>query len=79
MVYSKESNIHCFLIFEIRNDSSDTMIRKLYRLKKNNITLFQFIVEGYEGMATVSTIDPKTAVIQVLIMPDFVDEIIGAF
>ncbi len=50
------------------------MIRKWYRLKTSDITLVQFIIEGYEGLATVSTIDPKAAIIQVLIMPDFLED-----
>lgn len=50
------------------------MIRKWYKLKRSDITLVQYIIEGYEGMATVSTIDPKAAVIQVLIMPDFLED-----
>lgn len=50
------------------------MIRKWYKINKSDITLIQFIIEGYEGLATVSTIDPKTAILQVLIMPDFIDD-----
>ncbi|MFO7568176.1 MAG: DUF4911 domain-containing protein [Smithellaceae bacterium] len=50
------------------------MIRKLFKLKTSDITLVQFIIEGYEGLATVSTLDPKGAVIQVMIMADFVHD-----
>lgn len=50
------------------------MIRKWFKLKTSDITLVQYIIEGYEGMATVSTIDPKSAIIQVLIMPDFLED-----
>jgi len=50
------------------------MIRKWFKVRTGDITLIQFLIEGYEGMATVSTLDPKTAVIQVLIMPDFADD-----
>lgn len=50
------------------------MIRKWFKLKTSDITLVQFIIEGYEGMATVTTIDPKAAIIQVLIMPDFLED-----
>ena len=53
------------------------MIRKWYKLNTSDITLVQFILEGYEGLATVSTIDPKIAVIQVLIMPDFLEDVEG--
>lgn len=53
------------------------MIKKWFKLKTSDITLVQFIIEGYEGLATVSTVDPKTAIIQVLIMPDFVEDVEG--
>ncbi len=51
------------------------MIRKWFKLNTGDITLVQFILEGYEGLATVSTIDPKVAIIQVLIMPDFIQDV----
>jgi hypothetical protein len=56
------------------------MIKKWFKLKRNNIAPVQFIIEGYEGMATVTTIDPRAAIIQVSIIPDFIlemDEIIN--
>ncbi|MEN6376030.1 MAG: DUF4911 domain-containing protein [Smithella sp.] len=49
----------------------------MYKIKRNKIAIVQFIIEGYEGMSTVTTIDPHTAVIQVSIMPDFLQEIIN--
>ncbi len=53
------------------------MIRRWFKLNTGDITLVQFILEGYEGFVTVSTIDPREAVIQILIMPDFVKEVEG--
>jgi len=53
------------------------MINKLFKLNRHNIAVVQFIIEGYEGMATVSTIDPHTAIIKISIMPDFISEING--
>ncbi len=53
------------------------MINKLYKLNRQNIAVVQFIVEGYEGMATVSTVDPHAAIIKISIMPDFISEING--
>lgn len=47
---------------------------KWFKLKTSDITLVQFIIEGYEGMATVSTIDPKAAILQILIMPDYIED-----
>lgn len=50
------------------------MIRKWFKLDASDITLVQYLIEGYEGMATVSTIHPKEAILQVLIMPGFLDD-----
>lgn len=50
------------------------MIKKYFKLKRKDIVLIQFIIEGYEGMATVTTMDPHLAVIQIAIIPDFVSE-----
>ncbi len=36
---------------------------KIIRLKKQDIALVQFILEGYEGIFSVSTIDPRIALI----------------
>ena len=51
------------------------MINKWLKLKPKDIVLVQFIIEGYEGLATVTTIDPQTAIIQVAIIPDFVSDV----
>ena len=51
------------------------MIKKWLKLKTKDIVLVQFIIEGYEGLATVTTIDNKRAIIQVAIMPDFESEV----
>lgn len=51
------------------------MIKKWFKIKRNRIALVQFVIEGYEGMATVTTMDPHAAIIQVSIMPDFFQEI----
>jgi hypothetical protein len=50
------------------------MIKKYFKLKRKDIALVQFIIEGYEGMATVTTIDPHTAIIQISIIPDFLSD-----
>jgi hypothetical protein len=50
------------------------MIKKYFKLKRKDIALVQFIIEGYEGMATVTTIDPHAAMIQVSIIPDFLSD-----
>ena len=44
------------------------MQKKWLKINTSDIALVQFILEGYEGLVTVSTIDPKEAIIQILIM-----------
>lgn len=51
------------------------MIKKWFKISRGDITLVQFILEGYEGAATVSTIDARSAILQVLIMPEFVEDV----
>jgi hypothetical protein len=50
------------------------MIKKYFELDRKNIILVQFIIEGYGDMATVKTIDPQTAIIQISIIPDFISD-----
>jgi hypothetical protein len=56
---------------------TQNMIMKWFKINKSDIVLVQFIIEGYEGLATVSTIDPKASILQVLIMPDFIKDAEG--
>ena len=53
------------------------MIIKRFKLQRKDIALVQFLIEGYEGLATVTTIDSRQAAIQISIMPDFVQEVTG--
>jgi hypothetical protein len=43
--------------------------KRFFRMPARHIAHFQFIIEGYDGIATVTTADPKAAVVMVLI-PD---------
>jgi hypothetical protein len=49
-------------------------IEKRLKISRKDLVLFQFIIEGYERMAIVSTLDPHAAIVQIFIMPDFLDE-----
>lgn len=50
------------------------MIKKYYEIERKNIIIVQFIMEGYEGMATVTTLDARKAILAVSIMPDYISE-----
>ncbi len=51
------------------------MIDKFFRIKREHIAPVQFIIEGYDGMSTVSTMDSQEAIIKISVMPDFTEEI----
>ena len=51
------------------------MINKYFKLNKKDIAAVQFILEGYDNMVRVTTVDSSTAVIQVAIMEDFASDI----
>jgi len=49
-------------------------------LKPEGIALLKFIIESYEGVAVVRTIDPRVASVEIMIAPGFeseIDAIIG--
>ena len=43
----------------------------------DDLDFHHIILEGYEGLATVSTIDPQTAILQVLVIPEFIEDVDG--
>lgn len=51
------------------------MINKYFKLNKKDIAAVQFILEGYDNMVRVTTVDSNAAVIQVAIMEDFASDI----
>lgn len=53
------------------------MIKKYYSIERKDIIVVQFIVEGYEGMATVTTRDARKAILAVSIMPEYISEVTG--
>jgi Domain of unknown function (DUF4911) len=58
---------------KIRNPNSeiekmDTHSR-LFRVRREDIAYFKFIIESYEGMAVVRTKDPHEAVVELMVAP----------
>ena len=47
---------------------------KFYRLSRKDIAYFKFVVESYEGMAVVRTLDPGQAVVELQIAPGWEEE-----
>jgi len=42
---------------------------KYFRLHRENIAYFKFIIESYEGMAVVRTQDPHEAIVELMVAP----------
>ena len=45
-----------------------------YRVDPKRIVLLKSMLEGYEGLVVVRTADPKEGVVELLVSPDFVEE-----
>ncbi|HOX95667.1 MAG TPA: DUF4911 domain-containing protein, partial [Syntrophales bacterium] len=43
------------------------MVTKYIRVKPEEIAYFQFLVEGYEGMGTLTTVDPEKGLLRLSI------------
>lgn len=53
------------------------MIEKYYRIKRGDISYIKFILEGYEGMAVVTTVDRYDSIIMMRIVTDFAEDAAG--
>ena len=42
---------------------------KYFRLRREDIAYFKFIIESYEGMAVVRTKDPHEAIVELMVAP----------
>jgi len=57
----------------------DTQSR-YFRLRRQDIAYFKFIMESYEGMAVVRTQDPHEAIVELMVAPGWekdLEEILG--
>lgn len=43
--------------------------KRYYRLDRNAISFFKFIVEAYDGIATLTTIDPRSGLVVLRVAP----------
>jgi hypothetical protein len=67
------------LKFEIKN--MDTQSR-YFRLRREDIAYFKFIIESYEGMAVVRTKDPHEAIVELMVAPGWekdLEEVLEGF
>ena len=52
----------------------DTQSR-YFRVRRQDIAYFKFIVESYEGMAVVRTKDPHEAVVELMVAPGWEEDV----
>lgn len=53
---------------------SPVMIERYYHVNRKDIAVIQFIIEGYDGMAMVTTVDPKMACLRISIIADQLED-----
>lgn len=53
---------------------NDGMICRYFRVAHRDMVFLKFILEAYEGMNVMSTVDNKAGIIRIAIMPGFVDD-----
>ena len=52
----------------------DSMICRYFKVAHRDMVVLKFILEAYEGMNVMSTVDNKVGIIRIAIMPGFVDD-----
>ena len=50
------------------------MVCRYFRVAHRDMVFLKFILEAYEGMNVMSTVDNKVGIIRIAIMPGFVDD-----
>jgi len=44
------------------------------KLARKDLVLLQYLLEGYEGISSITTIDAREAIVRIMIIPDFQDD-----
>jgi hypothetical protein len=53
---------------------SPVMVKRYYQVNRKNLAVVQFIIEGYEGMASVTTVDPKMACLRISVIENLLGD-----
>jgi hypothetical protein len=56
-------------------EKTNRPFKKFLKLNRKDISYVQFLIESYEGVAAVTTIDENVAIIKLSIMPDSVSDV----
>ncbi len=57
--------------------NDDQMICRYFKVAHRDMVYLKFILEAYEGMNVMSTVDNKVGIIRIAIMPGFVADMDG--
>ena len=71
---SNADTLHCADIKQNGVINSVSMICRYFKVAHRNMVFLKFILEAYEGMNVMSTVDNKAGIIRIAIMPGFVDD-----
>ncbi len=52
-------------------------VKKTYRINSSDICFFKFILESYDGMGQLTTIDPQLGLIEIRVAPGFDEDFQG--
>ena len=55
-------------------EEAEEIVIRYYRVDPKRIVLLKSMLEGYEGLVVVRTADPKEGVVELLVSPDFLEE-----
>ena len=58
----------------VMHEEAEEIVIWYYRVDPKRIVLIKSMLEGYEGLVVVRTADPKEGVLELLVSPDFVEE-----
>jgi hypothetical protein len=56
------------------HEETEEIVIWYYRVDPKRIVLIKSMLEGYEGLVVVRTADPKGGVVELLVSPDFQEE-----
>ena len=50
-------------------------VRKIFKIDPREIAYLRFILEGYDGLAVLTTLDAKSGIIELMIPPACMDDV----
>lgn len=59
----------CMTFQSTTDNHPSSLVRRVFRVDRKEIGYIRFTLESYDGMATVTTLDPHAASIEVFISP----------